>query len=72
MMLKAEDSVNELQQQMEGFAWSISDHRKSLEMSRRLQQAMEEVRNTSTSLSTFTSAPPGSSSHVPLLVPVLV
>lgn len=49
MIREAEDSVNELQQQMEDFAWIISDHRKTLEMSRRLQQAMEEVRNTSTS-----------------------
>lgn len=49
MAREAEDAVNELQRQMEEFAWSISDHRKTLEMSRRLQQAMEEVRNTSIS-----------------------
>lgn len=46
---EAEDGVNELQRQMADFAWSINDHRRTLEMSRRLQQAMEEVRNTSTS-----------------------
>lgn len=45
VILEAENTVNELQRQMEDFAWSISDHRKTLEMSRRLQQAMEEVRN---------------------------
>lgn len=46
---EAEDGVNELQRQMGAFAWSTNDHRRTLEMSRRLQQAMEEVRNTSTS-----------------------
>lgn len=46
MSLEADDTVNELQRQMEDFAWSISDHSKTLEMSRRLQRAMEEVRNT--------------------------
>lgn len=44
---EAEDIVNELQRQMGDFGQSISDHGKSLEMSRRLQQAMQEVRNTS-------------------------
>lgn len=44
---EAEDTVNELQRLMGDFAWSINDHRRTLEMSRTLQQAMEEVRNTS-------------------------
>lgn len=46
---EAEDTVNELQRLMGDFAWSINDHRRMLEMSRRLQQAMQEVRTTSIS-----------------------
>uniref|UniRef100_A0A8P4KA54 Coiled-coil domain containing 141 n=1 Tax=Dicentrarchus labrax TaxID=13489 RepID=A0A8P4KA54_DICLA len=39
---EAEDAVNELQRQMGDFERSVSDHQKTLEMTRRLQQAMEE------------------------------
>lgn len=40
---EAEDAVNELQRQMGDFERSVSDHQKTLEMNRTLQQAMEEV-----------------------------
>lgn len=52
---EAEDAINELQRQMGDFERSVSDHQKTLEMTRRLQRAMEEVRNS--------SHPPSSSSH---------
>lgn len=52
---EAEDAINELQRQMGDFERSVSDHQKTLEMTRRLQQAMEEVRNC--------SHPPSSSSR---------
>lgn len=40
---EVEDAVNELQRQMGDFERSVSEHQKTLEMTRRLQQAMEEV-----------------------------
>lgn len=43
---EAEDAINELQRQMGDFERSVSDHLKTLEMTRRLQQAMEEVMDT--------------------------
>lgn len=42
---EAEDAINELQRQMGDFERSVSDHHKTLEMTRRLQQAMEEVKD---------------------------
>ncbi|TMS06282.1 Titin [Larimichthys crocea] len=39
---EVEDAVNELQRQMGDFERSVSEHQKTLEMTRRLQQAMEE------------------------------
>nr|XP_046259696.1 uncharacterized protein ccdc141 [Scatophagus argus] len=39
---EAEDAINELQRQMGEFEHSVNDHQKTLEMTRRLQQAMEE------------------------------
>lgn len=42
---ETEDSINELQRQMGDFERSVGDHHKTLEMTRRLQQAMEEVKN---------------------------
>ncbi|XP_035532529.1 uncharacterized protein ccdc141 [Morone saxatilis] len=42
MAREAEDAINELQRQMGDFERSVSDHQKTLEMTRRLQQAMEE------------------------------
>lgn len=43
---EAEDAVNELQRQMGEFGRSVSEHQKTLEMTSRLQQAMEEVMKT--------------------------
>lgn len=45
MARETEDSINELQRQMGDFERSVGDHQKTLEMTRRLQQAMEEVKN---------------------------
>ncbi|KAM9346895.1 uncharacterized protein ccdc141 [Symphorus nematophorus] len=39
---EAEDAINELQRQMGDFERSVSEHQKTLDMTRRLQQAMEE------------------------------
>ncbi|XP_070832697.1 centromere-associated protein E-like [Chaetodon trifascialis] len=39
---EAEDAINELQRQMGDFERSVSDHQRTLEMTRKLQQAMEE------------------------------
>ena len=43
---EAEDAINELQRQMGDFERSVSEHQKTLDMTRRLQQAMEEVTKT--------------------------
>lgn len=40
---EAEDAINELQRQMGDFEKSVSDHQRTLEMTRKLQHAMEEV-----------------------------
>ncbi|XP_067458887.1 coiled-coil domain-containing protein 141 isoform X2 [Thunnus thynnus] len=39
---EAEDAINELQRQMREFEQSVGEHRKTLDMTCRLQQAMEE------------------------------
>ena len=41
---EVEDAVNELQRQMGEFERSVSEHQNMLDMTCRLQQAMEEVR----------------------------
>lgn len=41
---EAEDAVNELQRQMGEFQRNVCEHQKTLDMTCRLQQAMEEVR----------------------------
>lgn len=43
---EVEDAINELQRQMGDFERSVSEHQKTLDMTRRLQQAMEEVTKT--------------------------
>lgn len=43
---EAEDAVNELQRQMGEFERSVQDHQKTLDMTCRLQEAMEEVKRT--------------------------
>lgn len=48
---EVEDAVNELQRQMGEFERSVSEHQKTLEMTCRLQQAMEEVIKTGSSFS---------------------
>ena len=40
---QVEDAVNELHRQMGEFERSVCEHQKTLDMSCRLQQAMEEV-----------------------------
>lgn len=42
---ETEDAINELQRQMGEFERSVSEHQKTLDMTCRLQQAMEEVIN---------------------------
>ena len=41
---EVEDAVNELQRQMGEFERSVSEHRKTLDMTCTLQQAVEKVR----------------------------
>lgn len=43
---ETEDAINELQRQMGEFERSVNEHQKTLDMTCRLQQAMEEVINT--------------------------
>lgn len=40
---EVEDAINELQRQMGEFERGVGEHQKTLEMTCRLQQAMEEV-----------------------------
>lgn len=42
----AEDAINELQRQMGELERSVCEHQKTLDMTSRLQQAMEEVTET--------------------------
>lgn len=40
---QVEDAANELQRQMGEFEWNVCEHMKTLDLTCRLQRAMEEV-----------------------------